>query len=224
MVDYNSEYDRDRLDIVDKSLAKIEDPRTLAVELGSNNGTTTSLLARKFGQTVAIDCIPEAIDQARQNVPAPNVEWVLHDLNRPLPVAMRGKFDVAVALEVVEHLDSPRNFLREVRGCLKPGGRLLLSTPNLASLEGMMGRYRAWKAGTVYNAWDPTHKSLFNSSRILRLVRDSGFDIQSVTGYYYSAAPFPIFNRFRVPLKKSFRWPLNRLGFNILIEARAAER
>ena len=219
MVDYHSEYDRDRLGLVRERLNRIPAHFNAAIEFGSNNGTTTSLLAGKFSRIAAIDCMPDAIAQAKARVPSAKVQWTLHDLNTPLPQPFKNKFDVAVALEVIEHLDSPPDFLREVRSCLNPGGLLLLSTPNLASLEGVMGRYRAWKTGTVYNAWDPTHKSLFSSAGIIRLVKDTGFKIRSIIGYYYSAAPFPILNRFKVPFKKFRHWPLNRFGFNALIEA-----
>jgi SAM-dependent methyltransferase len=39
-------------------------------------------------------------------------------------------FDIAICLEVVEHLLDDRNFVQDIAACLKPGGRLLLTTPN----------------------------------------------------------------------------------------------
>jgi len=45
------------------------------------------------------------------------------------------RFDTIVAGEVIEHLANPGLFLRQVRGHLKPGGRLVLSTPNAFSLR-----------------------------------------------------------------------------------------
>jgi 2-polyprenyl-3-methyl-5-hydroxy-6-metoxy-1,4-benzoquinol methylase len=55
------------------------------------------------------------------------------DLNRELdePAA---SVDAILALEVIEHLENPKGFLREVARVLRPGGGLVLSTPNIVTL------------------------------------------------------------------------------------------
>ena len=50
----------------------------------------------------------------------------------PLPYA-DGSFDLVVAMEVVEHLTEPLPWLRELVRVARPGGELLLTTPNYAS-------------------------------------------------------------------------------------------
>jgi len=42
----------------------------------------------------------------------------------------RGRFDVALCLENIEHILDDRKLIIDIAGCLKPGGRLLLTTPN----------------------------------------------------------------------------------------------
>jgi SAM-dependent methyltransferase len=44
-----------------------------------------------------------------------------------------GSFDLVIALEIVEHIENPWNFLREIRRLLRKGGLLVLSTPNIDS-------------------------------------------------------------------------------------------
>ena len=44
-----------------------------------------------------------------------------------------GGYDLVVALEVIEHIENPWNFIREVRGLLRKNGLLVLSTPNIDS-------------------------------------------------------------------------------------------
>ncbi len=55
------------------------------------------------------------------------------DLDKPFKIKS-GSVDLVLALEIVEHLFDTDHFLAEINRVLKPGGHLILSTPNLASL------------------------------------------------------------------------------------------
>ena len=44
---------------------------------------------------------------------------------------MKQKFDIAILCEVIEHIMDDRKLMKDIAECLKPGGRLLLTTPNL---------------------------------------------------------------------------------------------
>jgi SAM-dependent methyltransferase len=44
------------------------------------------------------------------------------------------RFDVVLAIEVIEHLENPWFFLRESIRCLKPSGELIFTTPNVETL------------------------------------------------------------------------------------------
>ena len=52
-----------------------------------------------------------------------------------------GQYDVAVCCENIEHILDDRKLMRDIAGCLKPGGRLLLTTPYLL--------YRPMSAGDM---------------------------------------------------------------------------
>jgi SAM-dependent methyltransferase len=59
----------------------------------------------------------------------------------------RGQYGLVVAVEIVEHLENPFQFLREIAALLGPDGTLLLSTPNIESAVGrvqflLSGRFR----------------------------------------------------------------------------------
>jgi SAM-dependent methyltransferase len=60
------------------------------------------------------------------------------DLNLDFASQIDRRYGLISALEILEHLDSPRHFLKQVHALLQPGGYLLLSTPNIANWAGRL--------------------------------------------------------------------------------------
>ncbi len=60
-----------------------------------------------------------------------NVNFISLDLNSRFSQEINVEFDLIICLEVVEHLDSPHNFIRECRKLLANRGTLIVSTPNV---------------------------------------------------------------------------------------------
>ncbi|MBI2432601.1 MAG: class I SAM-dependent methyltransferase [Candidatus Hydrogenedentes bacterium] len=56
------------------------------------------------------------------------------NMNEVLPFE-DGSFDAVVSIEGIEHLTRPFDFVRECRRVLRPGGVLILTTPNISSLR-----------------------------------------------------------------------------------------
>jgi 2-polyprenyl-3-methyl-5-hydroxy-6-metoxy-1,4-benzoquinol methylase len=202
-------------------ITRIEDSEIKEiVDLGCGNGAMVLFSADRFRKVTAIDIDSEILQVARSRIRKGNVEWLKYNLNLPLPRIFRGRFDVAIALEIIEHMDSPENFLETVRSCLKQQGTLILSTPNLASLEAFAGGIWAWRSGRKYTAWDSSHKNLFTSKGILSLLRKSGFSPYRIIGYHYDVDVLPMMKvGFNFPVVKTSRFPLNRVGFNIIVES-----
>ena len=70
------------------------------------------------------------------------------DLNNDLdPSLFPEKYDLAVALEIVEHLHDPWKFLTGCLSILKPGGILVLSTPNISNF---VSRLRFLMRGSLW--------------------------------------------------------------------------
>ena len=56
------------------------------------------------------------------------------DLNEKIPYA-DDEFDYVCFLEAIEHTENPYNAVREIARVLKPGGTLIMSTPNYLNVE-----------------------------------------------------------------------------------------
>lgn len=80
-------------------------------------------------------------------------------------------FDVATLWDVIEHLPSPRRDLEAVHRTLRPGGRLLATTPVLDGWEARL-------FGTRWPGWDPPrHLTVFTRATLQRVLEAAGFRV-----------------------------------------------
>src|SRR4051812_50186740 len=86
-------------------------------------------------------------------------------------------FDVVLCGDVVEHLRNPEAFLTRVRPLLRPGGKLVLTTPNVANwamrLGLAAGRWRYTDRGIL----DRTHLHLFTKKTLEEALEAAGYRI-----------------------------------------------
>jgi SAM-dependent methyltransferase len=97
-----------------------------ALELGAGGGAMSLRLSDAGYQVTASDLF-------RTNFTPSHIPFHELDLNRAFADQVPQKFDVLVALELIEHLENPRHFFRESKRMLKRDGYLVLSTPNIVN-------------------------------------------------------------------------------------------
>lgn len=98
-----------------------------------------------------------------------------------LPALFAGQsYDVIVCADVLEHLRRPERVLHACASLLKPGGRLLISVPNVAyaglTLELMHGEFRYRPEGLL----DQTHLRFFTRRSLDRFLQDNGWALDTL--------------------------------------------
>jgi SAM-dependent methyltransferase len=108
------------------------------------------------------------------------------DLNGPLPFDDE-TFDAVLSIEGIEHLENGYGYLRELRRVLKPGGHLILTTPNIVSLR---SRVRFLGSGFYHRDGRPLreaapspfhHIGLSTFSELRYALHVSGFRLAAVS-------------------------------------------
>ena len=98
------------------------------LDVASGEGYGTALLAQVARSAVGVEIAPDAVEHAAASYAAENLSYVEGDA-RAMP-APDAAFDVVVSFETIEHFAEQAQFLQEVRRVLRPGGLLIVSTPD----------------------------------------------------------------------------------------------
>ena len=147
-----------------------------ALDFGAGQGYFASLLRTggRFRRVVAADLMP------RPDGLAKDIDWLQTDLNDRMAVA-DGSFDTVTAVEVIEHLENPRAMLRECFRILRPGGLLLLTTPNNESLRSFLNLLLRGHHAAFGDYSYPAHITALLRIDLLRASREAGFVGQSIS-------------------------------------------
>jgi 2-polyprenyl-3-methyl-5-hydroxy-6-metoxy-1,4-benzoquinol methylase len=111
----------------ERALAIIAEwPRGRLLEVGAGSGAF-ALRASQLGFTV------QACDLYPDEFKVPEIPFTVADISSGLPYP-DSSVDAITCLETIEHLEDQFTFARECARVLAPGGRALLTTPNILSL------------------------------------------------------------------------------------------
>jgi len=146
-------------------------PDACVVDVGCGTGIVLKEFPWQTRVRCGVDASSIALTMTRRRAVR---DLVRADVSR-LPFAS-GTVDVALALDVIEHLDDDAGALREMARILRPGGHLLLHVPAFPVL---------WSRKDAIN----DHRRRYRRAALRRLVRAAGLEPRRVA--YLNAAIFP---------------------------------
>lgn len=143
------------------------------------------------------------------------------DLNSstlPFPDA---HFDLVFAGEVIEHLIDTDGFIRECARCTKPGGHVIITTPNLASFENrlrlLLGFYPVW---VNYNLSGSGHVRAYTPRALKKQLATHGLRVIQQMGNWVPFIPQRFTDDLKIPsMAVTGDWFPN-LSMDIMVLAR----
>ncbi|MDX2129617.1 MAG: class I SAM-dependent methyltransferase [Chloroherpetonaceae bacterium] len=108
-------------------LSKITTADSLIVDIGSGRGWVAESLCSKGKTVISLDVTPINIKKALEIFPHPNHFGLVADAHA-LPFA-NNSLPCVILSEVIEHIAEPKPFIQSILKKIKPGGKLIVTTP-----------------------------------------------------------------------------------------------
>lgn len=140
--------------------------KLVVLDAGCASGYVGGFVRKNGNYVIGIDGTRRDILVARKSLD----EAYVFDLEKDDRKKFRNRFDYIIFSEVIEHLFEPEKVLKKLVGWLKPGGYILITTPNIVHIyyrwNFLLGRFN-YKEDTVINR---SHVHFFTYDSIKELI------------------------------------------------------
>lgn len=148
------------------------------LDFGCGSGYGTELLSENAESIIGVDISKEAVNYAKKNYILPNLDF------KTISELTDEKFDVITSFQVIEHVPNDIEYVTKLKKLLKPGGCLLISTPDK--------KHRLFnyiqKPWNIFHLKEYTPKSLesllqkqFNKVDIFKIGSDSDLILEEIS-------------------------------------------
>ena len=141
------------------------------LDAGCSTGYLSEQLVRRGCTVTGLELDPVAAAVAEQFCE----RVIIGDVERMDLPFEPDEFDVVLGGDIIEHLRDPQAALARLRPFLRPGGRLVLSTPNIANWAIRLSLLAGGFDYTDRGILDRTHAHLFTRRSLLRCIEGAGY-------------------------------------------------
>jgi len=195
----------------------VVNPQTRMLDIGAGRGATPHMRYRGLvAELVGVDVDPAVMENEQ-------VDRAVHTPDGRLMELEADYFDVVISKDVLEHVEDPDTFFREVARVLKPGGLFLAKTPNGTHYVPIIARLTPLSLHKTFNRLRgrdvvdtfPTRYRANSHGALTRLARANGLEVvalefQEARPEYLRFHPLPYF------LGMAYERTVNALGLNAL--------
>jgi cyclopropane fatty-acyl-phospholipid synthase-like methyltransferase len=141
------------------------------LDIGCGPAALLSELAAQGFEAYGVDRSPQALKLAESLNTATSPMTLLAELDPK----WKNTFDLIMSFEVIEHLEQDIEAMKEWQTYLKPGGRMILSTPAHPS---------RWNAADVWAG----HVRRYTKELLARSIQEAGFTVETIECYGFPLA------------------------------------
>jgi len=151
-------------------------------DIGAGRGELTQLLLPLVNKVTMVDFFNANLNHTKIN-------FVQADLNQNWDIP-NDTFDFVFSLEVIEHIENPRHFIREIARVLKNGGSGFISTPNNLNLFSKLYFLVKNEHRFFQDYCYPAHITCLFKKDMERILQENNFSLKKIYYNYEDVLPF----------------------------------
>ena len=170
-----------------RSRVALEGARVL--DVGCGGGILASALAREGARVTGLDASAGALASAARAHGGLGIDFVA-GTPESLVAADAGRYDVVVALEVIEHVADARLFVESLAALVKPGGDVFVSTLTRTAASYALSIVAAERLFELIPVGTHDWHKFVTPRELAALLGESGCALEDASGVHYVPGPF----------------------------------
>jgi 2-polyprenyl-3-methyl-5-hydroxy-6-metoxy-1,4-benzoquinol methylase len=195
--------------MVDAALASRDIAGGKLLDVGCGGGGLWRHVAGRFDRYCGLDVV-------RYDSFPPGAEFRRVDLDAPGWGIPDDQADVVAAVETIEHLENPWAFVRALVRLARPGGWVIVTTPNQLSALSLVTLLVKHRFSSFQDAHYPVHRTALLEIDLRRLAEDCGLEATAIA--YSGSGRIPL-TPWHYPRAAATLFP-RRLSDNVLVIGR----
>lgn len=133
------------------------------LDLGCGNGSLSHVIAQNGYEVVGVEESESGFKLACLSFP--DCQFIQASIYSLPYQQLENTFDIVISSEVIEHLFYPKDLVRAAKKCLKPNGRLILTTPYHGYAKNLLLAFSGKMDKHFHVLWDGGHIKFFLSQQ-----------------------------------------------------------